>query len=114
MSPLFHKSLPFLPEGMVAAEVEILNGPSSDHAEMRARIISMLRGSYSGTEIRLAPRIIMSCNGWARSGDRGIVVGTVISSSETELVIDPMWAPSQREIDSRLPLFPELMKLSPL
>jgi hypothetical protein len=90
-----HESLPEIPDGAVAARVEILTSTYSLHdVRIEARIVSMLGGSYPGTRIRLEPRHVTSCDSFPSAGETGIVVGYVISSSDDLLIVDPIRAPS--------------------
>jgi hypothetical protein len=90
MTPMLFEELPAVPTDAVAARVRMLTG-------IRARIVEMIRGDYSGANLRLAPSASTSCDLHPDEGQTGIVVGWVISSSPDELVIDPLRAPSMAE-----------------
>jgi hypothetical protein len=90
-----HKTLPELPEGTIAADVEITtNARRTAHGRSEARIVSMIKGRYRGTKLIIEPSIVTSCDGIPHLGERGFVVGRVVSSSEDALVIDPIRVPS--------------------
>lgn len=96
VTPYLHRTLPAVPQGAIAARVEILPGtPSGHQVRIRARILSMLRGSYDGSTLLIEPRMLSSCDGIPTAGEKGIVVGRVVSSSPEALVIDPVRAPSR-------------------
>ena len=101
-TPILHQTLPALPEGMVAAEVEITSDiRSPGRPPLEARIISMVSGDDAGTKLRIEPRVISSCDGFPSPGTRGFAVGRILSSSEEALVIDPIRAPSAVELHRR-------------
>lgn len=80
---------------MVAAQVEILSRANSPRdLSIEARIVSMLRGTYSGETLRIEPSVITSCDGIPAAGTRGIVIGRVVPSADGVLVIDPVRGPS--------------------
>jgi len=97
-TPMLHHTLPAVPDGAVAAEVEIsaeVPTPSRPHVE--ARIISMIAGDFAGSKLIFDPRGTSSCDRFPSPGERGIAVGYVLSASEGVLVIDPVRAPSLTE-----------------
>ena len=102
-TPILHSALPSLADGVVAAEVEIITdvrSPSSSNI-MDARVITMIRGDYRGDRIRIDPQYRTSCDRFPSPGTRGIVVGRILSTSESVLVIDPIRAPSAFEVRRR-------------
>jgi hypothetical protein len=99
-TPILHEKLPALPADAVAAEVEVVTdvrAPPGWRA-MDVRIIRMIRGQYRGRTIRIEPKAYSSCDGWPYPGTRGIVVGSVLSSSDEALVVDPIRAPSAEDL----------------
>lgn len=53
-----------------------------------AKIIRMIKGSYSGERMIITPASLSSCNSFPRVGGRGFVVGRVIDSSSEALVVE--------------------------
>lgn len=101
-TPILHQTLPALLDGMVAAEVEITTDVRSpERPPLEARIISMVKGDYVGTKLRFEPSYISSCDGFPSPGSRGFAVGYIVSRSVEALEIDPIRAPSDREIRFR-------------
>jgi hypothetical protein len=97
-TPLLHDRLPRLPAGVIAAEVEIVTDVRSEpEPPLEARIIRMIRGNYRGTRLRIDPTRVTSCDGVPLPGQRGIVVGRVLSVSDEMLVVDAIRAPSRLE-----------------
>lgn len=96
--PLFHATLPTLPDRSVAMNVEIV---AVSQAAIEGRIIAMVRGRYSGARFRIALQGVNSCDGRVRPGDRGLLVGRIVSASEEALVIDPIRGPSEYENSRR-------------
>jgi hypothetical protein len=95
---MLHRTLPALPPGVVAAEVEIITDVrSSDRPFLEGEIISMIVGEFEGTRLRFDPQITTSCDGYPYPGTRGIAVGYVRSASDDILVIDPIREPSASE-----------------
>lgn len=93
-----HQSLPPVPEDAVAARVEILtSNRSGSRVEIVGRVISMLKGSYPGPRVKIAPSAITSCDAFPKVGQIGIVAGSVRSSSKDELTIDPIRTPTAGE-----------------
>src|SRR5688572_6701426 len=75
-TPYLHETLPAIPEGAVAAEVEITTDVRSPvNVPLEARIISMRAGRYTGTKIRIEPQFVSSCDGFPYRGEQGFVVG---------------------------------------
>lgn len=60
--------------------------------KMTARIISVLRGSFTGTEMTINIGAISSCDSTARLGDVGIVAGKVLSSNNGHIVLEALMA----------------------
>ena len=93
MTPLLFDALPVVAPGDVAARIEVLPRDPRNPG-MRARIVAILVGEYAGSNLRLEPSYLTSCDRFPQAGETGIVVGRVISSSPEALVIDPLRAPS--------------------
>ena len=94
-----HDKIPVLSPDLIAAEVEITTDVrSTPSPPLEARIISMIQGKYAGSLLRIEPQVISSCDGFPYPGQRGIVVGRVVQSSDGVLVIDPIRAPSANQI----------------
>jgi hypothetical protein len=83
----------------VAAQVEIVAMRRIDaiSGESEGRIIKMLRGSYAGPKIIVRTQLT-SCDQLPWPGEKGIVAGEVISSTDDALVISPVRTLSEREI----------------
>ena len=94
-----HQSLPDNPKAVVAAQVEIVAMRPTDaiSGESEGRIIKMLRGSYSGSKI-IVRTYLTSCDQLPWPGEKGIVAGEVISSTDEALIIRPVRTLSEREI----------------
>ena len=94
-----HKSLPDSPRAAVAAQVEIVSMRMNDaiSGESEGRIVKMLRGSYSGSEIIIRSHLT-SCDQLPLPGQKGIVAGEVISSTDEALIIKPVRTKSERQI----------------
>jgi hypothetical protein len=104
-TPILHRTLPALPDGVVAAEVQVITDKySPERPPLEARIISMIKGDYAGTKLRIEPHFISSCDVFPQPGDRGFAVGRVLSRSKEALVIDPIRAPSAGELHRRMTL----------
>lgn len=102
ITPYLHATLPVVADSEIAAEVEILSGERVEGGfVLKAHIIAMLKGNFSGERMKIAPEIFSSCDGVPRMGEKGIIVGRVISSSGDVLVVDPRRAPSLRESELR-------------
>lgn len=101
---IFWGAIPTAAADTVIAEVEILTdtGVLPD-VTFEARIISMFQGSYSGSRLVLKPQRVSSCDWLPTVGAKGIVVGRVLSLSDDGLIIDPIRAPSQAELDLQTP-----------
>ena len=92
---ILHDKVPTLTSGLIAAEVEITTDiRSAGRPPLEARIISMIQGKYAGSLMRIEPQVISSCDGFPYPGQRGVIVGRVLTSSEVLLVVDPVRAPS--------------------
>jgi hypothetical protein len=97
-TPILHDTLPPLPPGVVAAEVEIVTDVRSQaDVPLEARIVRMISGDYRGSRLRIDRNIVSSCDGVPYPGMRGIVVGRVLSVSDEMLVVDAIRAPSALE-----------------
>ena len=100
--PILHETLPALPDGAVAAEVEITaDVRSTPHPSLEARIISMIVGDYAGSKMRIEPRMRTSCDAVPSLGSRGIIAGLVLARSEEALVIDAIRAQSETKLRNR-------------
>ena len=96
MTPMLFDELPVVLSGQVAARVVILPAdPRRPH--LRARIVEMLVGDYSGSTLRLEPSSQDSCDADPVEGETGIVVGRVVASTPEALVVDPERAPALAE-----------------
>ena len=96
MTPMLFDALPAVLSSDVAARVVIL--PTDPRSPgLRARIVEMLVGDYSGSILRLEPSWGTSCDAYPVEGQAGIVVGRVVSSTPEALVVDPERAPSLAE-----------------
>jgi hypothetical protein len=94
MRSFLFDALPEVPAGAVAARVEILsNRWDPAHPAIRARVISMLRGSYSGPALILEPKFASNCEVPPPPGAVGIVIGKSISTSGGVLRVEPVIAP---------------------
>ena len=92
----------------VAAEVEIISLTGKTFpAEAEGRILSMIRGSHSGKIIVLRNLGGTSCDTFPMPGQKGIVLGRIISSADDVLVIDPVRTMSEREIFLKTGKVPE-------
>jgi hypothetical protein len=89
---LFHKSLDPAPEGGIIAYVKILKVDES--TKMTARIISVLRGNFTGTDMTIIISAISDCDATARAGDLGIVAGKVLSSEHGHIVLEALMDPN--------------------
>ena len=97
-TPILHDKVPTLAPGLIAVEVEITTDVrSASRPPLEGRIISMIRGKYAGSLLRIEPQVISSCDGFPYPGQRGIVVGRVLRSSGDALVVDPVRAPSANQ-----------------
>lgn len=99
--PYLHAWLPAQPAlsaDMIAAEVEVLSEPSSLRGvRIEARVISMLKGAYAGTRLRIEPEFVTSCDAFPAVGARGVVIGKRLREEDGVLVIDIIRAPSLDE-----------------
>jgi hypothetical protein len=96
MTPMLFQEPPVLLSGEVAARVVILPA-DRESPGIRARIVEMLVGDYSGSILLLAPSTGTSCDLYPAEGETGIVAGRVVSSTPEALVVDPERAPSMAE-----------------
>ncbi|MBB5686951.1 hypothetical protein [Sphingobium boeckii] len=76
---------------IIAADVQIV---AVNRSTVEARVIAMRQGSYAGKNILLKPEVISSCDVFPRVGAVGTVVGSILSSTDQMLVIDPITGPS--------------------
>jgi hypothetical protein len=81
--------------GDFMAEVEIVSVTLSPkyYALSEARVISVLRGSYSGTAITIKSSGNGSCDIRPRVGQKGVVVGRVVPSSGDTFTIEALPGP---------------------
>lgn len=97
-TPILHDTVPPVAPGLIVAEVEITTEIHSvARPPLEARIISMIRGEYSGSHMRIEPQYFTSCDVFPSLGQRGIVVGRVLKIADDALVVDPVRAPSAAE-----------------
>jgi hypothetical protein len=112
-SRILHEELAEVPAGEIAAEVEIIHAGSTGSGfersqvndPVKARIIRMLRGTFRGDTIFIDRRTTDSCDIWPKRGERGIIVGRVLSISDAALTVTPrralssmqVWAQERRE-----------------
>lgn len=102
-----HRSLPADGKYEVAVEVEISAlraGPILREAE--GRILSLIRGNYAGTRVIVRNLGLTSCDSLPSPGQKGIILGKIISSSPDALIIDPIRTLSEREIFQRTGKWP--------
>ena len=97
-----HQSLPDNPKAVVAAQVEItaMRPKDGGWGESEGRIIKMIRGDYSGSRI-IVRTDLTSCDHLPWPGEKGIVAGEVIASTNEALIILPVRTLSQIQIDLR-------------
>ena len=60
-----------------------------------------LEGDFKGSTIRIEPTYWSSCDSLPYPGSRGILVGRVLSSTGDVLVVDPVRALSQRQLEEQ-------------
>jgi hypothetical protein len=96
---LLHETLPPLEPGMVAAEVEILDGRERRELfdPIDARIVRMIEGDFKGGTLRMTFTVVSSCDSFPQLGERGIAVGVVVGETDEVLSISPMRALSDRQ-----------------
>ena len=98
---MLHTELPNEDAGDFAAEVEVTvsqHGPGQRSFE--GRIIRLLRGTTTATTFRLDRSTInTSCDSYPSVGSKGILVGTIVSSSPDEVSIKITHAPSSRQLE---------------
>ena len=103
-----HTSLPDDVEYEVAAQVEITALTATTFpGEAEGRILSMIRGNYSGAKVVIRNLGGTSCDSFPMPGQKGIVLGRTISSSDDALVIDPIRTLSERQILLKAGKLPE-------
>lgn len=90
-----HRTLPEEAAGDFAAEVEILasdDGP--DGYFFTARIIRLLRGKATSAKfVNVVPQVHTDCDRFPGVGEKGILIGRIVSSGPDEIGIDPIPAP---------------------
>lgn len=97
---ILHYQLPTEDVGDFAAVVEVtVSQFDPGERSFEGRIITLLRGTTTATAFRFdGPKMIVTgCDSFPSVGSRGILVGTIVSSSPEQVVIDPIRAPSQSE-----------------
>lgn len=84
---LLHASIPALPAGTVAAEVEVITSVGRGKP-FEARILRMIGDEYNGSRLSLG--VVSLCDSLPEPGDRGFIVGRVISRSADKLILAPI------------------------
>lgn len=95
--PLLHRSLETVGNAEFVAEIEILDYPwAPSRILISARVLSISRGSYPGSEITIEIWGTSSCDSNPATGRRGLIAGSIRQISERGIVIDAIRAPSRR------------------
>lgn len=87
-----HTELPAEDVGNFAAEVEVtVSQHGRGERSFEGRIITILRGETTASTFRFDPNMFhTSCDSYSSVGSRGIIVGTIVSSSPEQVVINPV------------------------
>ena len=94
-----HRDLPDDRKFDVAVTVEITAVRARPiPGEAEGRILSVVHGQYSGSKVLILNVGLTSCDSPPFLGQKGIVVGKIVSVSDDALVIDPIRTLSEREI----------------
>jgi hypothetical protein len=100
LQPLFHRSVETVRNAEFVAEVEILDYAwEPRRVVISARILSVIRGAYSGNEIAMDIRVISSCDSNPRTGRRGLIAGSIREINDNGIVVDHIRGPSRRQLD---------------
>jgi hypothetical protein len=97
--PLFHQALLDSIDGTVAVEAEVV---ADSGAFIDARVIKVLRGVDVAKVLRLPGESRGGCRSFPAVGDRGIIVGVLLSSLNGVSEISPIWAISADSINWEL------------
>lgn len=95
------QEIPWSESGQIVAEVEVDGLVEVKPLRWGAKIIRMIKGSYSGTRMIIAPASLDSCNVFPVIGNRGFILGWVIDSSSEALVVEALSDLSNNELRAR-------------
>lgn len=96
---LLHERLPRLPgPNVIAAEVVIGGGIwSATESKTEARIVRMIQGRYRGRSLWIDLSRMSSCDVQPQAGQRGFLVGYILSSANGTLLIQAIPGPPHLE-----------------
>ncbi|MEO6360738.1 MAG: hypothetical protein ABIO43_09205 [Sphingomicrobium sp.] len=101
MTSTIRRAVPWSESGQIVAEVEVDGLVDVKNFRWSAKIIRMVKGSYSGTRMIVAPSSLDSCTSFPTVGERGFVVGWVTESSREALVVNALKSQSPNELRAR-------------